>query len=100
MTGLSTNLSKFLGRTVLDKTGLTGTYDIKLEWVPMNIRSRCSAGWGCRRFRRSRAGLARATLFTALEEQLGLKLESQKGPVEMFTIERGREAVRKLAKTR
>ena len=82
-------LSGFLGRSVINKTGLTGAYDVKLEWVPdeyqvaMFARMQVPDGFGA-----PAPDWHGPSLFTALEEQLGLKLESQKGPVEMFMIER------------
>ena len=78
-------LSRYLDRKVVDQTGLTGTYDVTLEWTPDDAhliqlppdapRPAPSAG-------------DRPSLFTALQEQLGLKLESQKGPVDMIVIDR------------
>ena len=65
-------LSDFLGRTVIDKTGLSGNYDIDLKWTPDEQQGTPDAG---------------PTLFTALEEQLGLKLVSAKGPVEVFVVD-------------
>jgi bla regulator protein blaR1 len=59
-----------LGRPIVDKTGLSGNYDYTLEWTPDPSTS-----------------AANATLFTALEQQLGLKLEEQEGPVEVLVIE-------------
>jgi uncharacterized protein (TIGR03435 family) len=70
-------LSRLTGRPVLDRTGLTGKWDFLLTYTPPDLL---------------RAGeLPRADspdLFTALREQLGLKLESTTGPVEMFVIDR------------
>jgi len=63
-------LGKRLDRTVLDKTGLTGIYDVKLEWSPDLSTDTGSA-----------------SIFTALQDQLGLKLESGKGPVEIIVID-------------
>jgi len=60
------------GREVVDKTGLTGNYDITLKWTPDEQQGAPDAG---------------PTLFTALEEQLGLKLEPAKGPVDVFVID-------------
>jgi uncharacterized protein (TIGR03435 family) len=73
------------GRSVLDRTELKGAFEFKLEWTP---------DWG-------QSGpppegvevpLAASptgpSLFTALEEQLGLRLESAKGPVEFLVIDR------------
>ncbi len=88
MAMVTSQLSDFLGRTVVDKTALTGTYDLKLEWVPdenqvaMFQTMSVPEGFGAPRDWQG------PSLFAALQEQLGLKLESQKGPVEIFTIER------------
>jgi uncharacterized protein (TIGR03435 family) len=89
MTSLANQLSNFLGRTVLDKTELTRTYDVKLEWVPDEYQAAMFGAMGVPEgFGAPPPDWHGPTLFTALEEQLGLKLESQKGPMEMFAIER------------
>jgi uncharacterized protein (TIGR03435 family) len=89
MTGLAFQLSNLLGRTVVDKTGLTGTYDLMLEWAPdENQVANFQAIGVPEGFGAPPPDWQGPTLFTALEEQLGLRLDSQKGPVEMFTIER------------
>jgi bla regulator protein blaR1 len=86
---LAGQLSNFLGRNVIDKTGLTGLYDVKLEWVPDEYQIAMFSGMGVPEgFGAPPADWHGPSIFTALEEQLGLKLESQKGPVEMFMIER------------
>ena len=76
-------LSQGLGRPVLDRTNLTAQYDFKLEWTPDQNPIPSQTG-----------DLVRAvpadsgpSLFEALQEQLGLKLESQRGPVEIFVID-------------
>jgi uncharacterized protein (TIGR03435 family) len=85
--GLSPLLSNETGRTVVDKTGLTGNYDFTLTWTPDP-----SAG-GERPQDPGAGDIAQPsgdngpTLFTALEEQLGLKLESTKGPVDVLVID-------------
>ncbi len=66
LSGLTENLSEALDRMVIDKTGLTGLFDVHLEW----------------------ADDAGPSIFTAVEEQLGLKLESARGPVEYLVIDR------------
>lgn len=58
------------GRPVIDRTGLTGEFDFKLEY---GISDGPEAG---------------ASIFTAIQEQLGLKLEPAKGLVEMLIVER------------
>ena len=69
------DLSSVMGRPVIDKTGLSGKYDFVLEWTPDMAATGDSAPVG-------------PTIFTALQEQLGLRLESQKGPVENIVIDR------------
>ena len=73
MTRLAGQISGNEGRKVLDKTGLSGEYDFTLSYVD----DRRAVG----------AQQDGPSLFTALQEQLGLKLESQKGPVEVLVID-------------
>jgi uncharacterized protein (TIGR03435 family) len=68
-------LQGMVDRPVVDRTGLTGTYDFDLRFA-------------------AAAALAAApdapnlpSIFTAIQEQLGLKLETSRGPVEMFVID-------------
>jgi uncharacterized protein (TIGR03435 family) len=70
--GLADVLSRILDRTVIDKTGLTGKFDFQAQFTPDDSRAPDSSN---------------PELFTALQEQLGLKLEPQKGPVEIFVID-------------
>jgi uncharacterized protein (TIGR03435 family) len=82
------SLSRFTNRVVLDKTNLTGKYDINLDYTP-------EQGQGQAPPPPPPPGMPPLppidpngpSLFTALQEQLGLKLESQKGPVEMLVID-------------
>ena len=62
------------GRMVLNRTGLTGEFDFKLDWSEDHGES-------------VPADSAFAGLFTALQEQLGLKLQSEKGDVEVVVVE-------------
>jgi uncharacterized protein (TIGR03435 family) len=73
---LATVLSNFLGRPVVDRTGLHGTYTYKLEY------SQDSGPEA------NPVDLSGPSIFTALQEQLGLKLESQRVPVEFVVIDR------------
>jgi uncharacterized protein (TIGR03435 family) len=82
-------LSRVLGRRVLDNTGLTGMYDLNLEWQPDENQAAMFQAMGVPEgFGAPPPDWPGPTLFTALEEQLGLRLESRKGPVEMFAIEK------------
>jgi uncharacterized protein (TIGR03435 family) len=81
-------LTQQLERTVLDKTGLTGTYDITLLWTPEDDRAPMYNGAdGNRQASAPAADSSGASIFTAIQEQLGLKLESQKGQVEGLIID-------------
>ena len=68
------SLSRMLDRPVVDETGLPGAYRFELTWDP-------NAGSV------NRAADDRASLFTALREQLGLRLDARKGPVEFLVID-------------
>lgn len=91
ITGFAEWLARVLGRTVLDKTGLEGNYDLELSWTPdprQQVSPFTPMPWPAN----GDAGTSSSdssgpTIFTALQEQLGLKLESGKGPVETLRID-------------
>jgi uncharacterized protein (TIGR03435 family) len=88
MSGLVRLLSGQLGRTVVDKTALTGDYDFKLDWTPDDAPPQMAkSGNPAPDDNASSQDAAGPSLFTALEEQLGLKLESTKGPVDVIVID-------------
>ena len=62
------------GRHLIDKTGLTGRYDFDLHWTPDDTPADSPLAGG-------------PSIFTAVQEQLGLKLESAKAPVEVLVID-------------
>ena len=64
-------LGQVLGRPVVDKTGLKGEYDFVLEWTPDEVSDPSGP-----------------SIFTALQEQFGLRLEGQKGAVEILVVDR------------
>jgi uncharacterized protein (TIGR03435 family) len=64
-----------LRRPIIDRTGLTGTFDFHLEWTPDQVTGPQSDD------------ATGPSIFTAIQEQLGLKLESARGPVEVFDID-------------
>jgi len=81
-------------RPIVDKTGLTGKYDARVLWMPDNMKPEDLANIPAE-FRPEDV-----SLFTALEQQLGLKLEAQKGPVQVVvvdSIERPTEVTRLIA---
>jgi uncharacterized protein (TIGR03435 family) len=84
MADLARNLSPFAGRSVVDKTGLTGTYDLDLTWTP-DPQGAAPPGGPAEGSRPAEDNAA--SLFTAVQEQLGLKLDSQRGPVEFLVID-------------
>ena len=99
---LAHSLSPQVGHTVIDKTGLTGKYDYTLHWTPDDAVIPMGGGPGggavvgdfARDTRPGGPGRESSTveaggpsLFTAIEEQLGLKLESTKGPVDVIVID-------------
>ena len=77
-------LSQVLGRSIIDKTGLTGSYDFTLQWTPDSGQYRSLGGAP---IPDPPADSDSVSLFTALQEQLGLKLESAKGSVEIIVID-------------
>lgn len=86
VTSLVQMLSEQLHRTILDKTALAGIYDLKLAWIPAESQT-------LKEIDRDPmpdlppADSSGPSIFTALQEQLGLKLESQKGRVETLVID-------------
>ena len=64
-------LADVVHRTVIDKTGLTGAFDLDLKWTPDGAEQNDGP----------------PGIFTAVEEQLGLKLRSAKGPVEVLVVD-------------
>jgi len=73
MTSLASLLTDVVHRTVIDKTGLTGKYDISLKWSQYDGTDQPTDSG--------------PSIFTALQEQLGLKLKSTKGPVETLVVD-------------
>jgi uncharacterized protein (TIGR03435 family) len=81
-------LPRLLGRPVLDKTGLTGKYDFMLKWTPDETQLQSGPGGGANGQPPAPAPDPNGpTLLMALQDQLGLKLESAKGPFEVIVID-------------
>jgi uncharacterized protein (TIGR03435 family) len=80
---LSTSLASLLGRYVADETGLNGQYDFKLAWTP-------DGGTGKMAVPEEPVSPdeGSTTIFAALTDQLGLKLEGKKGPVPVLVVEK------------
>jgi uncharacterized protein (TIGR03435 family) len=71
MSWLVTSLESRVGRKVIDETGLNGFYRFDLHWAPENLPDATGP-----------------SLFTAVPEQLGLKLEAKRSPVEVIVVDR------------
>jgi uncharacterized protein (TIGR03435 family) len=85
MTQVANTLSRFLNRTVTDRTGLMGNFDLDVEYTPDQMPS----GPGGLPMPAPLAPPSDGpSIFTAVQEQLGLKLESTKGPVDVLVIDR------------
>ena len=77
-----------LGRLVIDQTGLKGNYDWTLKWTPdQGVAMFKGPGGGEPSADARPADSSGPSIFTALEEQLGLKLEPRKGPIETLVID-------------
>jgi uncharacterized protein (TIGR03435 family) len=68
---LARNLMNAVGRVVVDETGLSGAYDLELRFAPEQAPDPSAA-----------------SLFTAMQEQLGLKLEPGRAPISVLVIDR------------
>jgi uncharacterized protein (TIGR03435 family) len=85
MAPLVGNLSNFVNRVVVDRTGLTGNFDLELEWTPDQPPPLATGVVPPSAF--PPPPTDGPSIFTALPEQLGLKLESTKGPVDVLIID-------------
>lgn len=75
---LAGQLTLLLDRPVVDRTGLTGRFDVHLRWTDQaSTDSQITPG----------SDASGPSIFTAIQEQLGLKLEPGKVPVEKFVID-------------
>jgi uncharacterized protein (TIGR03435 family) len=92
MARLTEVLGMVVGRPVIDKTGLTGTYDVMLDFSPEGMGPGPKGpapgeGGGNPAEAPRDSNDSGPTIFTALQEQLGLKLESRRGPVDLLVVE-------------
>lgn len=87
MSGFADRLSREVGRKVVDKTGLQGKYDFTLHWTQERLTSMVGSAANSSQAPAPLPDSSGPSIFTALQEQLGLKLEPQKGPVEILVIE-------------
>ena len=87
-------LSRQLDRPVIDRTNLEDVLDFDLTWTPLqNVAADTPPGCHptvlemAKRPRYEKTKLSCPSIFTAIREQLGLKLEAQTGPVEVLVID-------------
>ena len=91
MTQLVTILRGELRRPVLDATGIRGVFDITFDWAPEStVVNPARANQQPENL--GDAPDARPSLFTAVEEQLGLKLEPGKSAIEVLVIDHAQKA--------
>jgi len=77
MAGVASALANVFRRPVVDRTGLTGVYDIQLELPPLQPATVDGGAPG-----------SSVSVFTVLQEQLGLRVEEGRGPVEVLVVDR------------
>lgn len=80
MPRLATLLSRFERQIIVDRTGLSGAFTVQLEWTPENRTAAVPADTA-----------SGNSLFTAIQQQLGLKLESRKGPLDALVLDRAEQ---------
>ena len=87
MTALANALRPYVGREVVDRTGMSGEFDFELQFSPPPTTGSVDAGVPVAPLDDA------ASVFTALQEQLGLKLESTRGPVELMVIDSAEQPI-------
>ena len=94
MPELVRSLASMLGRPVLDRTGVTTHFDVHLEFTVDDSVAGLTSAWGSVQGHRETMAAAAASgpgaspnILTAVQDQLGLKLDSTKGPVEVMVID-------------
>ncbi len=65
-------LSRHMDLPVVNRTGLDGAFNLKLEWAPQTTRQSTDAG---------------PSIYTAIQEQLGLRLRAEKTPINVLVID-------------
>jgi uncharacterized protein (TIGR03435 family) len=85
---LADSLSTMLRRTVVDRTGLSGTFDFDLTWAPDQMPQQAQQLSPPGRSDLPPVDPGGPSIFTAIQEQLGLKLESTRGAVDVLVVDR------------
>jgi uncharacterized protein (TIGR03435 family) len=81
LSSLMPRLSRLLGRTVIDQTGLRQNFDVNVEWS-------ADESLAMRRPNGAPSDTDAASIFTVFRKELGLDFKAEKGPVEIFLIQR------------
>ena len=76
ISSLSNALSLMLGRPVINRTGLSGRFDFEVDYVPMAISGTLTVD-----------DPDRVSIFTAIQEQLGLRLHAEDVAIEVLVID-------------
>jgi len=76
MAQLAMLISRFERQPVIDMTGLPGFYDVKLEWTPTDFSAQSPA-----------EPAVGPSIFSAVQSELGLKLEARKGPLDVLVVD-------------
>jgi uncharacterized protein (TIGR03435 family) len=89
MTQLANGLSPMVGRQVVDQTGWSGNFDFDLTWTPDQMPQRAPGTPADQPVRINGIDIDPngPSIFTAVQEQLGLKLDSTRGPVQVLVID-------------
>lgn len=90
MENFATNIAYQVGKPVVDGTGLPGKYDLYLFWIPRSMSAGAPAGAGEAVPVASEP--AGPDLFTALQEQLGLKLDPKKVTIDVLVVDHAEKA--------
>jgi len=90
MTLLASMLAQVVRRSVVDRTGLVGAFDFDLRWTPDTLPARPPGTPADQPIRMNGIEIDPngPSIFTAVQEQLGLKLESTRGPVDVLVLDR------------
>jgi uncharacterized protein (TIGR03435 family) len=75
-------MSRYLGRPIYDDTGLKGSYDFKMTWTPGETEQALPTDEAI-----AATDPTGPSIFTAMQDQLGVKLESKKVPIDVFAID-------------
>lgn len=79
MDRFAASLAQQVDRPVVDRTGLSGIFDLDLQWLPLDTQAGSDAT--------ASGSPAQPVIFTAIHEQLGLKFEPTRGPVDVLVID-------------